>query len=600
MRNQQKVAVFLGFILLSGLIICLPAQRAHADTLNQETGFFTNPQYEAYASSRVMATSRLISEHANWYVSDAYWNSLSYTDQTRLISFLSLMATEFDLRIYPTETNLFGSEPNPGIDNDPRVTIVLLPLRDVIGGYFDTSNEYSQSQVPDSNEREVIFLNVPDVNYPTRTYSFLAHEFQHLITYNQKDVVQKVTDDIWTNEMRSEYAVSLLGYNNPFENSNLQHRIAAYIQNPFDSLTEWKNTGSDYGQIAIFGEYLAEQTSPAILTATARTASAGIVSIADTMREHGISTSFDSLFGNWLIASFLNNPSLGPAYAYTQNGFASIRLIPTFTISAPQDTASYTTLINAKDWEGHWIDVSSIGNGNNTTVRFSFTSPSLTSFHIPYALLHSNGQWTLGSYDPTAATPILDITDAGTDITRVVLMPFKHDKLFGFGENEPSILLQISISRVPASATVPMPSVLPPPTLSSLSGITHRPAPEDFGLHEGDFIRTEGDIDVYIINQYGYKRLVLNPQICLMYGHLGARGCFGAVKTVSSATRDAFITSWLVTNGETHDGNVWQIVATGDDSARIKDIGGKLWNLTSADPKSVFLINASEQNTYAR
>jgi hypothetical protein len=56
--------------------------------------------------------------------------------------------------------------------------------------------------------------------------------------------------------------------------------------------------------------------------------------------------------------------------------------------------------------------------------------------------------------------------------------------------------------------------------------------PEDFGLSEGDFIRAEGDNDVFIVNQFGYKRLVLNPKICLQYGHLGKRGCFSAVKTV--------------------------------------------------------------------
>ena len=44
--------------------------------------------------------------------------------------------------------------------------------------------------------------------------------------------------------------------------------------------------------------------------------------------------------------------------------------------------------------------------------------------------------------------------------------------------------------------------------------------PEDYGLTEGDLIRAQGDFDIFIINQYGYKRLFLNPTIFNMYGHL--------------------------------------------------------------------------------
>ena len=115
---------------------------------------------------------------------------------------------------------------------------------------------------------------------------------------------------------------------------------------------------------------------------------------------------------------------------------------------------------------------------------------------------------------------------------------------------------------------------------------------EQFGLHEGDFIRADGDKDIYIINQFGYKRIVLSPQICLQYGHLGARGCFGAVHVVTAEVRDAFKTSPYYTNGETFDGIVYRLVETGEDSAYLEATSAP------ADRNSIFFINTREQKAY--
>ena len=66
--------------------------------------------------------------------------------------------------------------------------------------------------------------------------------------------------------------------------------------------------------------------------------------------------------------------------------------------------------------------------------------------------------------------------------------------------------------------------------------------PSDYGLKEGDLISAifSDDPDVYIINEHGYKRLFLNPEIFNFYGHLGG---FFNVKLVTQEVRDSFITS---------------------------------------------------------
>src|SRR3989338_9937206 len=66
-----------------------------------------------------------------------------------------------------------------------------------------------------------------------------------------------------------------------------------------------------------------------------------------------------------------------------------------------------------------------------------------------------------------------------------------------------------------------------------------RAIPSDFGLKECDLISAifSDDPDVYIINEHGFKRLFLNPEIFKFYAHLGG---FTNVKLVTSEVRDSF------------------------------------------------------------
>ena len=106
-------------------------------------------------------------------------------------------------------------------------------------------------------------------------------------------------------------------------------------------------------------------------------------------------------------------------------------------------------------------------------------------------------------------------------------------------------------------------------TVLSLSGVLLVPvagavSPTDYGLKEGDTVSAAGsdDPDVYIVNEWGYKRLFLNPVICNFYGHLGG---FANVRNVSPATMDAFVTSGLFRNCESDDQKVWGVQTTGED-----------------------------------
>ena len=121
--------------------------------------------------------------------------------------------------------------------------------------------------------------------------------------------------------------------------------------------------------------------------------------------------------------------------------------------------------------------------------------------------------------------------------------------------------------------------------------------PEDYGLKEGNLIRAEGDFDIFIINQYGYKRLFLNPAIFNMYGHLGS---WKDVITVTPAVRDAFITSthYRYVNED----KVYHLEVTGEDTGKLH------WINMTADSflaqggvaNAIFIINKSELDWYPK
>src|SRR3989344_7248415 len=146
-------------------------------------------------------------------------------------------------------------------------------------------------------------------------------------------------------------------------------------------------------------------------------------------------------------------------------------------------------------------------------------------------------------------------------------------------------------------------------TILSLSGLLYfftnyagAVAPADYNLTEGNTISAAGsdDPDVYIVNEMGYKRLFLNPVIFGFYGHLGG---FANVKSVSPATRDAFMTSGLFRNCESGDEKVYGVETSGEDVGSLRWVNPSGSQAVADDAnffKKVFCINNNEFNWYPK
>ena len=135
---------------------------------------------------------------------------------------------------------------------------------------------------------------------------------------------------------------------------------------------------------------------------------------------------------------------------------------------------------------------------------------------------------------------------------------------------------------------------------SSKSSLATKPS--DFGLKEGDLISAifSDDPDVYIINEQGYKRLFLNPEIFKFYTHLGG---FANIKLVTPEIRDSFPTSGFFRNCEDNDQKVFGTSVEGEDAGRLHWINKSGDQAVQEDPdffKKVFCINRKEFNWYPR
>ena len=121
--------------------------------------------------------------------------------------------------------------------------------------------------------------------------------------------------------------------------------------------------------------------------------------------------------------------------------------------------------------------------------------------------------------------------------------------------------------------------------------------PAEHGLREGDVIRADGDEDVYIVNEHGFKRLFVNEAIFGIYGHLG----FDKVRVVAPSVRDAFPTSGLFRNCESGDERVFGLDVRSADSADLRWIDTTGAAASRDDPdffRKVFCINNAEQALY--
>jgi len=430
------------FVFISILIFFLSPVFVSAVSLGEETDFFIDPSYDLNQREQISATLKEISQNAYFYIEDEWYQNLTEEKKDEINGKLNTLAKEFDRKIYPELTSIYGEEWNPGIDRDSRITILFHQMKEGAGGYFNSGDEYRRIQNPESNEREMIYLNAIHLEYEI-IKSYVAHEFVHLITFNQKERLRNISEEIWLNEARADFTPTLLGYDEEYQGSTLQQRVKQFILSPGDSLTEWQNEKRDYGMVNIFIQYLVDHYGVEILADSLKSSKIGILSINGALEKNNIEKSFSEIFTDWTISVFLNDCSLGEEYCYKNQNLENLKITPSLIFLPSTQKTSISSDYFTKQWSGNWYRI--IGGEGN--LQLEFNGENRVNFEVPYILCQNAHQCSIHFLNLNEQQDgKIFLEDFGSDWTSLTLIPSIQSKTSGFDGQELSYSFSISVS----------------------------------------------------------------------------------------------------------------------------------------------------------
>ncbi|MCY4529521.1 MAG: immune inhibitor A [Chloroflexi bacterium] len=295
------------------------------------------------------ATLQVVSPNAYWYVDD----DLRVPDEG-----LQLAASEYESSIRPRLLEAFGDVWNPGVDGDPRLTILHTDLGGGVAGYFDSRHEFPRHTHPHSNEREMLFMDGVAFRPGSPDYmKVLAHELQHAIHW-----AHDPGEDSWVNEGLSEVATKLVGYSPSF--------IEAFLNRPSTQLTFWEELGGSiphYGAATLFMLYLLEHYGDSgSLSELIANPADGVEGINAFLQPHG--KTFDDVYADWIAANFLDSET-GP-FGYSEH---RVQVTRVDEIEEPGETTGYLA-----PYSSRYFDLSSLSGdieiefqGDATTLQVS-------------------------------------------------------------------------------------------------------------------------------------------------------------------------------------------------------------------------------------
>lgn len=313
-------------------------------------------------NTEISATLRYVTPHVYFWVQDG----VTYDDGE-----MKALMDAFENKIYPTNREFFGSEWSPGIDGDEHIYILYSRgLGSSIAGYFSSADSVHPLVHEFSNAHEMFLFNADNTFLGEEfTYGVLAHEFQHMIHWNQD-----LNETSWLNEGSSELAAFLNGYDpGGFD--------WLYINEPDLQLNDWPNdqdaTTPHYGAGFLFMTYFLDRFGEEATQALVKDPANGLDSVEDVLREinatdpaTGQPISADDFFMDWAVTNFTLDASVGDGrYIYTNYPGAN-RASATETIySCPQSSLT-------RDVHQYGVDYIAIECEGDYTL--SFTGSTVT------------------------------------------------------------------------------------------------------------------------------------------------------------------------------------------------------------------------------
>lgn len=220
---------------------------------------------------------------------------------------LKRVAQIFDQHIYPETTATFGSEWKPGVDGDPRITLLLVGGMQGCDGFFYPGDEYTADKQTGSNEREMLYLSTERMSDIDDFMGHLvAHELQHMIHWNNDS-----GETYWVEEGLSEYAATLF--------NRMPWTAEQFFQYPDRNLLDWEDTreAENYGHVFLFIDFLLSRPALSetgrikLIREIVKSKSAGVKGIVESLARVTSKLTFDDIFRDFCAATFLHDSFKG-------------------------------------------------------------------------------------------------------------------------------------------------------------------------------------------------------------------------------------------------------------------------------------------------
>jgi hypothetical protein len=417
-------------IIMGGVLTFLFTGVVFAD--NKDV-FFVEPSYDFQEREQLSAVLKQETEHTYFYIEEQWWEDLYEEEQEETTDILKELGKEFEEHIFPETSSFLGDMPkHKVVGEEERVVVLFHQMQETSGGYFRTGDQYSAYQYPHSNEKNIIYVNadlIKDINLK----SYLAHEYTHLVTFNEKNKRQRVNEEVWLNELRAEIMISLLGYNDVYEGSNLEIRVNSFLHDPDFSLTDWTDQGPDYGVINLFGHYLIDHYGEEVLSRSLKSSFVGIPSIDFALWEGGYDKKFKDVFKDWVIAVYLNDCSYGEQYCYKNENLKDVNVSHSNIFISTQNGGSFSLEYKTKNWAGNWHRII----GGEGVLYLDFQSEK--DFIIPYIICEKEGACEIKEIQENEeGERKIKVEEFNSMYESLTIIPFLGERVVGFNGPEES------------------------------------------------------------------------------------------------------------------------------------------------------------------
>jgi len=298
---------------------------------------------------RLEADLLAITEHAYFWVD----SSLEFNSEA-----VQVEADRFEEEFYPVVHQLFGEEWRPGVDNDIHFSVLHLAQYNGDGelGFFNSGDEYPWAIVIDSNQQEMVYLNMANLSLGDDLYhGTLIHEMQHLIQWHND-----ANESIWLTEGLAQLAELYAGL-------DTVDTVTDYLHNPDTQLNSWDYEDEDaiyahYGAAYLFSVYLWEQLGKTAISKLAVEEADGLAAVRSVLSFFQPEIPLEQFVGNWAVANYLDDLDAGPEY-----GYANLRLHRP-VMAEEISSADYNAVKSINQYGVHYIKLDHTGP---TTVTFA-------------------------------------------------------------------------------------------------------------------------------------------------------------------------------------------------------------------------------------